>query len=299
MKMAIKDWLGLLVAISLLAVMIMLVIIHGSSGFEILAPIPAILALVFLFAGMMSQYLVWRSVVNGSVGGIPDSLTFSSHALTIWGKYIPGKIWSVVGRASMLAYYSKERLPKLMTASTISQLYMIIAGIIVAFPLLMAQYITVDDSNIHLIIMLLGFAMLMLISIILFLKRDYIKSTWTGLSTRILVPLVHGVLAWLFWGIGFHNLLSASGYMTSLVDDVSVFATGTIAGILAVVAPGGLGIRESAITVLLNLRGMDWGSAATTAIAARVWFAMGEGFIFILGWQVRRYETTRDRTGGK
>lgn len=289
MRLTVRDWIGLLVAIALLATVVAVIVLHGPKGFRVVDPLQATMSLIFLLAGMFSQFMVWHTSARIFVGPLSMSVTFSSHALTIWGKYVPGKVWSVIGRASVLAYEGGKPLPRLMVASSIAQLSMIATGIALALPVIVASK-KIEELGVN------GGMILVLVIISLALISVVVTAYYSIGGFERKRTLIHGIglamfgmMAWIFWGTGFHYLLSSSGHATGLFQDVAIFSAGTTLGILAVITPGGLGIREGAITVLLNVNGIDWSMAALAAVAARVWFVFGEVCIFICGWQVRRF----------
>ena len=51
-------------------------------------------------------------------------------------------------------------------------------------------------------------------------------------------------------------------------------------GILAIILPGGLGVREGVLAGFLVLAGMDLPTATTLSVLSRIWYILGEVFIF-------------------
>ncbi|MGH9382995.1 MAG: hypothetical protein ACRD2N_01695 [Vicinamibacterales bacterium] len=68
----------------------------------------------------------------------------------------------------------------------------------------------------------------------------------------------------------------------------------TALGVMAFVAPGGVGVREGAIVGYLILVNVPVAEATTIALASRLWFLTGESFIFVSGWIADR-TLTRDK----
>ncbi len=62
-----------------------------------------------------------------------------------------------------------------------------------------------------------------------------------------------------------------------------VFPLSGTLGILAGFAPGGIGVREGLMVSCLVLAGFEITEAATISIASRLWFLIGESFIFAIG----------------
>ena len=103
------------------------------------------------------------------------------------------------------------------------------------------------------------------------------------------------ILTWLLWSIGFFLLVA------SLVPDKISPAVGLgfplagTLGIMAIIAPGGLGVREGVMVGYLNLAGLSLPEATTISITARLWFLIGEIFIFIVGIILDRHLKRRKR----
>ena len=71
-------------------------------------------------------------------------------------------------------------------------------------------------------------------------------------------------------------------------------------GVFAAFAPGGIGVREGVMVGYLALAGIPPHAAAAISIAARIWFILGELFMFVVGlaasaW-VKRTAARRQRT---
>ena len=90
-------------------------------------------------------------------------------------------------------------------------------------------------------------------------------------------------IPWLSWAVGFYFLVSSlvPGYINPFIGLAFPLA-GTL-GILAIIAPGGIGVREGLLAGYLNLAGMDIQQAAVIAITSRLWFLVGEVAIFSTG----------------
>jgi len=57
---------------------------------------------------------------------------------------------------------------------------------------------------------------------------------------------------------------------------------------MALIAPGGLGAREGVMIGYLIFAGIPAIEATTIAVVSRLWFLLGEIFIFILGWSLHK-----------
>ena len=76
---------------------------------------PLILSFLFLFLGCLTNAYSWYAMCRLITDKVSLADGITSHGLSIFGKYIPGKIWTVVGRAT---YISRKG----MTLKTATQL---------------------------------------------------------------------------------------------------------------------------------------------------------------------------------
>jgi glycosyltransferase 2 family protein len=103
--------------------------------------------------------------------------------------------------------------------------------------------------------------------------------------------LLLSVLSWIFYGIAYALFI---GSLTPIrLTDVpllaGVNALSFLAGYAALVAPGGLGVREAAMTGLL-LPLLPTGVAALVSVASRLWTIAAEligGLFFLRLWSGR------------
>lgn len=100
----------------------------------------------------------------------------------------------------------------------------------------------------------------------------------------LLRTLLLGLFFWVLIGFGFREM--ASG-VSNLVKDlngfqiIGIFALAWCAGYVIVIAPAGIGIRESVLSALLASY-MPVAQALSIALMARLWWSIGEaGFIFL------------------
>ena len=109
--------------------------------------------------------------------------------------------------------------------------------------------------------------------------------------------VVGGVAVWVLQGLGFWALLQGL-VAENPVDPIvacGVFSTSYVIGYLAVIAPGGMIVREGSIISLLSVvASLSLGPAAALALAARLWATAAELLAFGVGLAIVR---RRPRTG--
>ena len=106
---------------------------------------------------------------------------------------------------------------------------------------------------------------------------------------------------WLFWSAGFSLLCAALspaplsagiGLGFPLATTLAVLAVVTPAGLgvrEGVVTPAGLGVREGVLASYLVLSGLPPVTATSLAVAARLWFLLGEVMLFVAGVAADRF----------
>jgi hypothetical protein len=246
------------------------------------------LSFLFLFFGFFVHALCWYGVCKRSVKHVALSTAIASHGLSIFGKYIPGKVWAIVGRATYLS-----RIGVALTTTAQLSLYTLLLSIWAGMVMGIAGLVFVDRMSVY----LPGMALLwVLLSVLLFAPVH--KMAWIGAVmervNRENFPLarLHAAdhlrtiplffLFWLSWSIGFLFLVYAlfphtvHGLSTGLA-----FPFATTIGIMAFFFPGGLGVREGCLVLYLVKSGMPLEDATSISIAARGWFIVGEVFIFL------------------
>ena len=97
----------------------------------------------------------------------------------------------------------------------------------------------------------------------------------------IILVLVGAMFCWLLWVIGFWFLGMSAGVNIS-INAALLFPLATIVGVIAVFAPGGVGIKESVISAGLIFFGINKTDAISLSVYSRLWFLFGEIIFFLL-----------------
>ena len=97
------------------------------------------------------------------------------------------------------------------------------------------------------------------------------------------LPMVISLLFWIITGFAFRELtvgIAGVGIPIGWFQSASIFALAWCAGFVIVIAPAGLGVRETVLSALLS-RYMPLETALSTALIARLWWTLGEAFFII------------------
>lgn len=203
--------------------------------------------------------------------------------LSLMAKYLPGGWWTLVGRAHL---YRQEglTLAQASVAVFLETILIVTAGIFVfaIFSLGSSSFLW-DLQKIFLIV--LGSVCLFLIhplflNLLLSLAERIFKKPVTPLQypyRKIAYPFFIFFLFWLGMGTSFWLLAdSLLGLkLTALPRMVSAFALSWVLGFLSLVTPGGLGVREGALTLLLKPY-LPFYTAVALGLLSRLWWMGGE-----------------------
>ena len=253
------------------------------------------ISFVLLAAGVFTQTLAWRQVLRRAGYPTRVSACVASMGLTVFSKYVPGKIWIVVGRAAYLAQRLGRPLGDMTALSVTDQILVIWAGLAVgAVGALLVGGVRAFGS-----LLLLSWVV---VSLPLFVTSCHALAEWalrTVLRRPVTIPRLDLAAAlavlpwflamWLFWSAGFALLCAALSAAPLSVSIGLGFPLATTLAVMAVVAPAGLGVREGVLASYLVLSGLPPVTATSLAVAARLWFLLGEVMLFVAGTAADRF----------
>lgn len=253
-------------------------------------------SVLFLFMGFLFDSFAWKkTLLNYGYRNVSTKNAITSSGLSIFGKYIPGKIWVVIGRSAYISkkynYAEKDTAVISLQAQFISLWVGIVIGIF---------YLIFIGNKYH----LLELSLLLLLFLSLLLFSNFFHNLFTKLFKKILkktIEIPHidfkniiKIIPWFFinwfcWCIGFFFLIQSLSPEPQPVFTGFSFALAGTLGILAIVMPGGIGVREGILVLMLTLYGIDEKLAITISVVSRGWFLLGEFFIFSTALIFRNY----------
>jgi len=248
------------------------------------------LSLILLCIGMISNTVNWSSVLK--VYGYPVSYSKGLVAvgLAIFTKYIPGKLLMILGRAEYISQEYSFPRKTTSTLSLITQLLSIWAGLTLG---VLGIIILGEEKELKILVACFFFYAVLLLLIFTPLlnkitskvakqlgKLDFNIPVLEFKQTLKVIP--YFILNWGFWCLSFYFLC------ISLTQNIQIpleaglgFALGGSVGIISIITPGGIGVREGVIASFLLVLGLESSDATTIAVTSRLWFLVGEVFIFI------------------
>jgi hypothetical protein len=285
-----KSWHKYLVYISLVFLAVALYNANFLKVPQIFSASALTASFIFLFAGFITNAISWKQVLRKSNYHVDLSACIAGVGLSIFGKYIPGKIWMIMGRAAYIAEKFQHPLGVLSAVSLNAQFIAIWFGLIFG---MIGLFLL---GGLHLwgwLILSLWVGLTIVIfcrqaharaegAIRILLRKDITLPRLTVKSTVLVMPWF--VAYWAFWSIGFYMLVASLIRMNVPWGVGFGFPLAGTMGIMTLISPGGLGTREAILVGYLTLAGIPVVEATTVAVASRLWFLGGEVFIFVLGW---------------
>ena len=229
------------------------------------------LATLVVFASYAISVEAWRRILAGWAQSLPYGRAARIWLVANLGRYIPGKVWSVAG---LMVLAQRAGVAPWAAGASAFAIQAVAIGTAVA---LVAAATPQAASPLR-----LGVAALIAVATIAGLAWGWAVRTLARLMgrTEAIQPLpvgavmesaVLGVLAWLAHGVAFWLLARGLGLppLLSIATAAGVFPLGYILGLLALFAPGGVGVREVVLFGLLAPTLGNGGAVALT-LASRI-----------------------------
>jgi glycosyltransferase 2 family protein len=255
-------------------------------------PVPGPLAAstILLVAVYLAHALLWRRIFT-DLGGTrpPFHVTLRIYFISNLGRYLPGKVWQLAGMAVLAERAGLSGLAA-SAAAVLGQLVLLVTGAL--FVVLLLPGWTGSGTAIA-TAAALAIAATVGLRLLGGPLREPLRRRLRGRWGRRLAPAldfagaVRGRAA-LGWAAGYILTWAVLGlafvlFVNAFSPDAALSArhlAGTVAasylgGYLAFFAPGGIGVREAAMGVLLA-QVVPTEVAVVIAIASRLWFTVAE-----------------------
>lgn len=242
--------------------------------------ITAATAVVFLTYLLLIE--TWRRILTGWKAYLPFGIAARIWFVSNLGKYIPGKVWSIAAMSVM----AREHAVSPMAAagsSILIQLVTVATGIALV---LVTGIQAIDQPGVAVVITVILAAGIASIPAVL-PRLARVAGNLTGRSIEIpplpartlWLSVARSLVSWIAYGIAFQFFVSgvlgsAAGATTSYI---AVYAASYIIGFLALFAPGGVVVRESALVAgMVRLGLASQPDAFAVAVASRLWLTVVE-----------------------
>ncbi len=251
-----------------------------------LQPLPLVLS-IFIFAfSYFIQIWAWYFITLRLRIALSPSDTLQSWFYSQLGKYLPGKVWLLLGR--FYFYESKGKSRKTVSVA----LYLEMATMTMAAGLVFLVTLIFHGERVLsyswrqwgwlVPLFLLGFIFLhprvlqeILNWVLIRLKKEQVSVSIS--YADILWILLICIACWVVGGIGFYFFVDA---VYPVAPQYFLFLTGALAissmlGLVAIFAPAGLGVREGTLVYLLSFV-MATPVAVIVSILTRIWMTLIE-----------------------
>jgi glycosyltransferase 2 family protein len=251
-----------------------------------------LLSMVLLWIALLSTVFIYQLIFSELAGAHLNFLqTFRIINITNIGRYLPGKLWSVVG---LIFYTSEYGISKKQT--TLAVITNEVAGKASGLILGICYFFFSDSLKGYLpaMIILLAGCMVVIHPWVLdkiintglrILKKETIEIEFGYWS--ILKFVLIFIISWLLHSLAFYVLVNSM----APIGSVSLFKFATILplcwviGYIILLAPGGLGVREAMLVVMLG-EFLPKEVALAIALIQRVWFTVVEGINVLMALAV-------------
>lgn len=225
-------------------------------------------------AGLALSMASWRSTVTGLGSPLSWGPTCQIFGATVLGKYLPGPFWSALAGVHLGRRHGVTA-QRMVTAYVLNSVVVLLTAAVVGT---LAAPRVMGDGAWWLLPVALALAVL--------LRRPGVIVRAAGRAARLLrrpAPDLHvadgdlrravvwEVLSWLVGGAHLWMIAVVLGASStgSLALCVGGFALAAAAGAAALVVPGGAGVREVVLMVVLTAD-LPWAQAGAAALASRV-----------------------------
>ena len=246
-----------------------------------------VISFFLLFFSLIFQIVNWHVLLKSYHVEIPFIQSFISMGLFLMTKYIPGKIWGVIGKAGYVSKKYNIDIVKISYVSFIHQLISISSALvfsIIGIIQLNLNYIYLISSIVLFIITL--FVLIFQNELIPLKKYVPILNKFSlkpqHFNKNVLYKVVpYWFLYWLIIATSFYFLsLSILENPSNYEALFFLYPISTVIGMILLISPGGVGIREGALVMLLSIFDYSIVNIISIAITIRVMFVVCELFIF-------------------
>lgn len=194
------------------------------------------------------------------------------------GKYVPGGIWAIVGRAEMAVRGGIPRSDAYVTTGISMTTTYLASTVVIAIGSLLSWTLPIVGTAIlaSLVVGFVLYAQPRVHAVVLQLSRKLLPNGLVLTDTRVLLrSTVVQVPAWILMSLSTSITASAFDAEIGIAHMFFITATSWLIGFVAVGVPGGIGVRESVFTALATST-IGAPLAVSIALASRVVFIFAD-----------------------
>lgn len=265
------------------------------------SPFYGLLAFLAVMCAWLLSAWSWGRVLDAFGFRIPYDDVFIIYFKANLGKYLPGKIWQIVGSAYFAA---GKGIPEgvAITTSLIGQAYSVLSGISLFAAALVFGWVKLGH-DVDLLFKWTALPILVLLLVIAFrpdfgqpflnrllrlFRRQEVVIKLSILRAAELFLLY--LICWFLFGLGlwlFSNALTPAK-IGLYIPLTAILAAAVAIGFLALFAPGGLGVREGVIALFLaSIPAFPTPLPSAIAVGYRIIMTIAEIIAFGLTWVIK------------
>jgi len=255
-----------------------------------------ILSFVLQIAALFWLVQIWRWILRHTGSTVSYSGLFKVWFFANLGRYLPGKVWQFLGMVYML---EKRGVPPRNTFSTVvlAQTCSVMSGLLIAFAFLgvnlYSQFLS-GNPGLIVVIAIFFLAVIALVSypsllrkVVNFglgiLKREKISLDIS--SKDVIIYILCYSVSWLLFGLAFLVFIKAMAVASFAMYPslTGAFAFSVNIGFLVLFVPGGIGVREGLLVLLLSTLFPAFFPvpvATLISLLARLWVTVAELLCF-------------------
>ncbi len=253
-------------------------------------------AVLFGVLGYLMMALGWHRLTLAFVIDLPLRPTLGIWALSRLGKYLPGKIFLLLGRVYFYAEANKSKASTTLCFLLETYLNLIAMGVVFLIALTIQPLPLLEPYRWWVPVLVAFSAFTLHPRILNGVSKLLVK--WRVVGERVAFTqrdvgsaLACYLLAWVMFGTGLHFVSSL--YLPSIAPLSSVYLAGSLAvggmlGLLAFFAPAGIGVRE-AVFIFMASQLIPQHEALVLAFLARLWMVMVEVTLALTAYLTRRW----------
>jgi len=265
---------------------------NGVHTLSTLRAIPAthlFAALLCILLGKLSALYLMR----GSLRLVKSRLSTWRESIWVYAssdiaKYVPGGVWAIVGRVVHYRNYGMSTVD-VSKALLLEHLGLGMTAVVVSLPsalIILAGQRTAGFTTVAVLAV-----MAVLLGVMGAWKVVWRRSAWkTSRSDNIRTTLVSStvmIIGWVSMGTSFSLLLPDIGTFAQWFWSVGSYAAAFIAGMVAVFAPAGAGVREGVLVLAGQFSGTPTTTMLDAAILNRALWVIADLLFFLGAFTVR------------
>ncbi len=271
------SFAGVLIGIAGVVFVIRTILTKREQVSDAFAQLNGLTLIVSLLLGLSAMTLigyVWTRMLVTRGHHAPPRSAMAWYFAGQLGKYVPGGIWPIVGRAELAVRGGVPR-PDAYAATGLSMVTTYLAAALAICVGSLASWTYPLVGILGLIGFLLGFLGFsnrnLRQKVLAILNRISPRATALTEPRRLLVLTLTHLPAWILMSLSTSVTASAFGADIGIAHMLFITSASWLAGFVVVGVPGGIGVRESVFTALAGTA-LTPGVAVSLALASRVVF---------------------------